>query len=160
MVFVAALVAAAVAGASAQEARLRIAVPTEATYLVGSVRLLAIVEPPSAARDVTQVTFFADGTQVCAVTTAPFECEWDAGDRIRAHQIRAVALMRNGRRLVQMVTTKDLAYVENVDVDVVQITAIVTDDHGRFVTGLTQKDFQVSQDGRPQTITSFSNEQT
>ena len=159
-VVVAALAALAVVGASAQEARLRIALPSEATYLAGSVRFLAIVEPPSAARDVTQVTFFADGTQVCADTTAPFECEWDAGERIRAHQIRAVALMRNGQRLVQMVRTKDLEYVENVDVDVVQITAIVTDDHGRFVTGLTQKDFQVSQDGRPQTITSFSNEQT
>ena len=83
MVFVAAILAAAVVGASAQEARLRIAAPTEATYLAGSVRFLAIVEPSSAARDVTQVTFFANGTPACAVTTAPFECEWDAGERIR-----------------------------------------------------------------------------
>lgn len=159
-VFVAALVAAAVVGASAQEARFRITSPTEATYLAGSVRLLAIVEPPSVARDVTQVTFFADGTQVCAVTTVPFECEWDAGERIRAHQIRAVAVMRNGQRLVQTVRTHDLEYVEAVDVDVVQITAIVTDEHGRFVTGLTQKDFQVSEDGTPQKITNFAADNT
>jgi len=119
---------AAVIGASAQEARLRIASPTEATYLAGKVRFLAIVEPASAAREVTRVTFFADGTQVCAVTTAPFECEWDSGERIKAHLIRVVALMRNGQRLVQTVTTKELEYVENVDVDLVQITAIVTDE--------------------------------
>ena len=158
LIVLAALLAAVVAGASAQEARLRIASPTEATYLAGNVRFQAIVEPASAARDVTQVTFFADGTQVCAVTSAPFECDWDSGERIKAHQIRAVALLRNGQRLVQMVTTKDLEYVENVDVDVVPITAIVTDDHGRFVTGLTQKDFRVTDDGTPQRITSFTDE--
>ena len=94
-----ATIVAAVIGAGAQEARLRIASPTEATYLAGKVRFQAIVEPAAAAREVTQVTFFADGTQVCAVTTAPFECDWDSGERIKAHQIRVVALMRSGQRL-------------------------------------------------------------
>jgi Ca-activated chloride channel family protein len=149
---------AAVIGAGAQEARLRIASPTEATYLAGKVRFQAIVEPAAAAREVTQVTFFADGIQVCAVTTAPFECDWDSGERVKAHQIRVVALMRSGQRLRQTVTTKEIEYVENVDVDVVQITPVVTDDHGRFVTGLTQKDFRVTDDGVPQKITSFSDE--
>ena len=150
----------AVVGSAAQEARLRIVSPTEATYLAGTVSFLAAIEPTSAVRDVTQVTFFADGTQVCAVTTTPFECEWDSGERIKAHQVRVVALMRNGQRLVQTVRTKDLEYVEAVDVDVVQVTAIVTDDRGRFVSGLTQKDFQVAEDGKPQPITAFSAEHT
>ena len=159
-ILVVALVAAAVVAASAQEARLRIAAPTEATYLAGTVRFMAVVEPSSALRDVTQVTFFADGAQVCAVTQPPFECEWDSGERVKAHQVRVVAAMRGGERLVQTVTTKDLEYIENVDVDVVQLTAIVTDDRGRFVSGLTQKDFQVTEDGKPQKITSFSDEHT
>src|SRR3954464_6614939 len=102
---VAALIAIAIAVTSAQEARLRIASPTEATYLAGTVRLLAVIEPSSAARDVTSVTFFADGAQACApVAAPPFECEWDAGERIRAHQVRVVGLMRGGERLVQTVT--------------------------------------------------------
>jgi Ca-activated chloride channel family protein len=155
-----ALAAAAIVGTSAQEARLRITVPTEATYLAGNVRFLAVVEPASAAREVTQVTFFADGTQVCAVAAAPFECEWDSGERIRAHQIRAVAALKNGQRLVHTITTRDLEYVETVDVDVVQITAVVTDQRGQFVAGLTQKDFQVTEDGKPQKITSFSDART
>jgi VWFA-related protein len=154
------LLVAAGAGLSAQAARVRITAPTAATYLAGNVRLLAVIEPASAAREVTQVTFFADGTQVCAVAAAPFECEWDSGERIKAHQIRAVATMKNGERLVHSVTTKHLEYVETVDVDVVQVTAVVTDEHGRFVPGLTQKDFQVSEDGKPQKITSFSDERT
>jgi VWFA-related protein len=157
---VAALLAAALAGLSAQEGRVRITAPTEATYLAGSVRLLAVVEPAWAAREVPPVTFFVDGAQVCAATAAPFECEWDAGERIRAHTIRVVAALRTGERLVHSVKTRDLEYVETVDVDVVQITAVVTDNRGHFVTGLTQKDFAVSEDGKPQTITSFSDART
>ena len=50
--------------------------------------------PQSAARDVVDVTFFADGTKVCAVTSTPFECQWDAGARIRSRQIRVVATLK------------------------------------------------------------------
>lgn len=143
-----------------QSAQLRITAPTESTYLAGEVLLRAAVEPSSAADSVVDVTFFADGAKVCAVAAPPFECQWDAGARIRSHQIRVVAALKNGERLVQTVTTRKLEYVENVDVDVVQITAVVTDDHGRFVPGLKQKDFEVKEDGLVQKISSFSDEHT
>jgi VWFA-related protein len=42
-------------------------------------------------------------------------------------------------------------------VDVVQVTAVVTDG-GRFVRGLRQGDFKVFEDDRPQTITNFAAE--
>ena len=117
---------------------------------------MATVEPASAARDVVDVTFFADGTKVCAVTAAPFECQWDAGARIRPRQIRVVATLKNGDRLVQTVTTRELEkYVENVDVNVVPVTVVVTDDRGRFVEGLKQKDFEIKEDGVLQKISSF-----
>jgi len=155
-----ALVAAAVIGASAQEARLRIVSPTESTYLVGSARLHALVEPSSAEQDVERVTFFVGATQVCEVTKPPFECEWDAGESVQARQVRVVATMKSGDRLVRTVTTKKLEYVEAVDVDVVQITAVVTDNQGKFVTGLKQSDFKVSEDGVQQKLSSFSDEHT
>ncbi|OFW04862.1 MAG: hypothetical protein A3H96_10665 [Acidobacteria bacterium RIFCSPLOWO2_02_FULL_67_36] len=158
-------VAAAVAVLSAQapELRLRIVSPADDVYLAGSVRLVAAVEPAARAREVAEVTFFADGTQVCAIPAPPFECDWEAtgpGGRIVAHQIRAVATLRDGRRLVANVRTRDLEYVEAVDVDVVQITAVVTNEQGRFVTGLTAEDFSVTEDGRPQAITYFAGENT
>jgi len=155
-----ALVAAAVIGPSAQEARLRIVSPTESTYLVGSARLHALVEPSSAEQDVERVTFFVGATQVCEVTKPPFECEWDAGESVQARQVRVVATMKSGDRLVRTVTTKKLEYVEAVDVDVVQITAVVTDNQGKFVTGLKQSDFKVSEDGVQQKLSSFSDEHT
>src|SRR6185437_12685372 len=150
----AALLAVAAAAAMAAQAapRLRVTSPVEGSYLAGTVRLLAEIEPAATARDVTRVTFFADGTQVCSPAAPPFACDWDAGERIRAHQIRAVAALRDGTRLVATVLTRTLEYVETVDVDLVQVTAVVTDDQGRFVSGLTQKDFVVAEDGRPQRI--------
>ena len=158
--FAVALVAAAVIGASAQEARLRIVSPTESTYLVGSARLHAVVDPSSAEQNVERMTFFVGATQVCEVTKPPFECEWDAGESVQARQVRVVATMKSGDRLVRTVTTKKLEYVEAVDVDVVQITAVVTDNQGKFVTGLKQSDFKVSEDGVQQKLSSFSDEHT
>lgn len=151
-----------VAGAAAAPpqavVRLRIVSPTADAYVAGPVRLVAVLEPADAARDVTQVTFFADGRTVCSVSRLPFECDWNAGDRVLAHQIRAVAEMRDGRRIVHNVRTKELDYTEAVDVDVVQITAVVTDSGGRFVRGLKPGDFTVQEDGKPQKITHFASE--
>jgi Ca-activated chloride channel family protein len=142
--------------ASGQDPRLSIKAPTETTYVAGEVLLVAAVEPAAAARDVVDVTFFADGAKVCAVTSTPFECQWDAGARIRPRQIRVVATLKTGGRLVQTVTTRELEkYVENVDVNVVPVTVVVTDDRGRFVEGLKQKDFEIKEDGVPQKISSF-----
>lgn len=149
---------AAVPGAQSSGVRVRIVSPTQDTYLAGPIRLVAVIEPASAARDVTQVTFFADGTLVCTVALPPFECDWEAGERIAAHQIRATATLRDGRRGVDTVRTRDLEYAEAVDVDVVQITAVVTDGQGRFVRGLKQSDFTVTEDGKPQKITHFAAE--
>ena len=41
-------------------------------------------------------------------------------------------------------------------IDVVQVTVAVTDAGGRLITGLTQEDFQVFEDGIEQTITQFT----
>jgi Ca-activated chloride channel family protein len=43
-------------------------------------------------------------------------------------------------------------------VELVNVTATVSDDDGHFVSGLTKDDFNVWEDGQPQEITNFSNE--
>ena len=43
-------------------------------------------------------------------------------------------------------------------VELVNVTATVTDDNGHFVSGLTKEDFTVYEDGEQQEITQFSNE--
>ncbi|HEX6975736.1 MAG TPA: VWA domain-containing protein, partial [Vicinamibacterales bacterium] len=141
-----------------EQVRLRIASPSADAYVSGPVRLVAVIEPGMASRDVAELVFYGDGTQVCRLTAPPFECDWNSGERMSAHQVRAVATMKNGTRLVQSVRTKDVAFAEAVDVDVVQISAVVTDDNGRFVRGLKASDFKVEEDGKPQRLTHFAAE--
>ena len=135
--------------------QIKIVSPGDESFVSGPTLLRVLAEPPNA---VTAVTFFADGRQVCTVSQPPFECEWDAGQTIAEHQIRAVGTVAGGGRLVQTVRTKAVAYAEQVNVDVVQVTVTVDDGHGKFVRGLPQSAFHVSEDGRPQTISHFASE--
>jgi Ca-activated chloride channel family protein len=107
---------------------------------------------------VTGVTFFVDGRQVCALTNVPFECDWDAGAAFTAHQVRAVATVKGGTRIVQTVRTRSVGYVERVDVDAVQVTVTVSDGRGKFVRGIPPSAFHVFEDGHPQAVTHFTSE--
>jgi Ca-activated chloride channel homolog len=129
--------------------------PTADTYLSGPVLLRVAIEPPSLISQVLDVTFYADGRQVCVVEAAKPECAWDAGPTVEEHLIRVVARLRDGSRVVQNVRTKSLGYAESVTVEIVQVNAVVTDPAGHFVKGLTRDQFRILEDGAPQRITSF-----
>jgi VWFA-related protein len=144
----------------AQRANLavRIVAPEPDTLITGAVTLRARIEPPEAASDVTRLLFYADGRLVCTVTepSRP-ECTWDAGPAIREHVIRLVAERSSGPRLVTSIKTRGLDLAEAVRVEIVQVTAVVTD-RGRFIKGLPQSAFRVLEDDVPQSITHFSSE--
>jgi Ca-activated chloride channel family protein len=116
-----------------------------------------VIEPPAAVRNVKEVVFFADGKKLCTVARQPYQCEWDAGDRVVEHTIRVAAEMQKGERVFSTVQTRGVKFAEAVDVDVVQLTAVVTDG-GRFVRGLKPEDFKVYDNDRPQQITAFQSE--
>jgi VWFA-related protein len=143
------------AQAAANDPRLRVLSPAEDSFVSGAVPLRAEVQPAGA---VASVVFFVDGRQLCTVVQPPFECAWDAGSTIVEHQVRVVANLVGGGRIVRPVRTKGVAYTEKVEVDVVQVTATVVDDRGRYVKGLPQSAFHVSEDDRPQTISHFAAE--
>jgi Ca-activated chloride channel homolog len=128
--------------------------PAEDTYLSGQTTLRATLAPPEAA---SAITFFVDGRQTCVVTSAPFECEWDAGRSIEERQVRVVATLQAGGRLVQTVRTKGVKFADNEDVDAVQVTVTVTDGPNHYIRGLPLSAFRVFEDGRPQTISYFAN---
>jgi Ca-activated chloride channel homolog len=154
---VAALGAAAFVSAQAPSpaSEVHIVSPAEGSYISGPTLLRAHIDPAGAA---SAVTFFVDGRQVCALTHEPFECEWDVGPIVSEHQVRAVAALSVGGRVVQTLRTKGLGYTERVDVDVVQVTVTVSDGRGRFVAGLQQSAFHLSEDGKPQAISHFASE--
>ena len=133
---------------------LTIVSPAEDSYLNGEITLRAGLEPSDVA---SAVVFFVDGRQVCVVPQAPFECEWDAGRTISEHQVRVVATLKAGGRVVQTLRTKGVSFADNEDVDAVQVTVTVTDGPNRYVRGLPESAFRVFEDGRPQTISYFAN---
>lgn len=147
-----------VAAQSAPQGSARIASPEDGSYLMGAVRLTIAFEPLSILPKVKHVRWFANGRQVCTAEAAPFSCEWDAGEIVKEHVIRAVVALDGGAQLVANARTRAVQHAESVDVDVVQVTAVVTDGSGKFVTGLTASDFKVYEDGREQTISSFAAE--
>ena len=102
-----------------------------------------------------RLTFAADGEPVCTRQAPPWECEWDAGEDVVAHNIRAVAVLANGSRLVDSVRTEAAGFAPAVAVDVVQVPATVTDGGGRLVKGLGPQDFRVYENERPQQISHF-----
>jgi Ca-activated chloride channel homolog len=134
---------------------LEIVSPTADAYISGATTFRATVTPAGAA---SRVLFSVDGRQVCETSTAPFECSWEAGGSITAHQVRAVAELASGGRIVRTVRTRDLGYAEKVDVDVVQVIATVVDGRGHFVTGLPRTAFHIEEDGKSQTISHFGAE--
>ena len=75
--------------------------------------------------------------------SAPFECDWDAGRTITEHQIRVVATLTAGGRVVQTVRTKGVVFNDNEDVDAVQVTVTVMDGPNRYVRGLPMSAFRV-----------------
>ena len=157
-----ALVAAVSLSLSAQEpppaqppaAQLTILAPVEGAYVSGETTLRAQLDPPDAA---SAVVFFVDGRQRCVVAAAPFECEWDAGRTIAEHQVRVVATLTAGGRVVQNLRTKGVSFNDNEDVDAVQVTVTVMDGPNKYVRGLPITAFHVFEDEKRQTISYFAN---
>ena len=141
-----------------QDIAIRIVSPEPDTYLVGSVRLRAAIEPARRSSSVARVMFYADGRLVCTLMDpARAECPWDAGANIKEHVIRAVAEIIGGGRVVTSVRTKGLDIADVVNVEVVQVTAVVGN-RSSFIKGLNKEDFRLTEDGVPQIITHFSSE--
>ncbi len=136
-------------------AELEIVSPAADAYISGTTVLRATLTPADAA---SRVVFAVDGKQVCDASAPPFECSFEAGSNITAHQIRVVADLKGGGRVVRTLRTRALGYAEKVDVDVVQIIATVVDGSGHFVTGLPQSAFHIEEDGKPQKVSHFGAE--
>ena len=145
--------------ARAQDARLDIVSPGPSDYVSDHVVVAARITPDERARDVAGYTFFADGKEICRVAApAPASCPWDAGAVVKAHQLRVVATLASGERLVATRRTRAIDVVESTAVRVVQVPVVVTDRGGAFVPGLPREVFTLTENGVPQAVQHFANE--
>jgi Ca-activated chloride channel family protein len=144
-----------------QVLELKIIFPAEDAFISDQVTLEAQILPAERRSEVTEVTFYADAKVVCRSTDVQSpKCPWEAGAVIRPHLIRVVATLRNGERLVATTRTRDIDYVEAMNVQVVQVNASVVDRRGHFVSGLSANQFQLAEDGVPQKILHFASEES
>jgi len=145
---------AAIVASAGQTPTLSITAPQADVFISGPTRLAAEVVP---ATGVQAVRFFVDGRLVCTVERSPFGCSFDPGPIVRGHHVRVVATLADGSRVVANIRTKDLGYSERAHVDAVLVPILVTDG-GKFVRGLTKAEFELWEDGVPQQIVAFANE--
>ena len=69
--------------------------------------------------------------------------------------VRAVAYLADGNSTEDLVLVNAPDYVEELNVDFVELYTSVVDGKGRPVEGLTQKDFTVLEEGKPQEVRRF-----
>jgi Ca-activated chloride channel family protein len=139
---------------------LEIVSPPDGSYISDRLTIEARIMPADRRREVSEVTFYADGKVICRSTdTARLRCAWDAGAIVKPHQFRVVAALANGERLVATRRTREIDVNEAVSVQIVQINALVSDRYGMFVGRLTPSQFRVVEDGVPQQILHFATEE-
>jgi VWFA-related protein len=134
---------------------LRITAPGPDVIVSGNTRIEVAIEPASEIANIKTVTFSVNGRLACMLERPPFTtCSFEPGDVVRGHHIRVVATLKDGRRLVDNLRTKEIGYAEKIRTSAVLVPLIVTNS-GTFVKGLKQQDFEVYEDGIRQPIDSL-----
>ena len=145
---------------AARRRPIRITSPADGTYLMGAGPLHAHVRAAERAVDQVAERPLVRGRHARSAPRRSLRIPANGtrASMVNEHLIRAVATLRSGERLVATARTAAVEYAEAVDVDVIQITAVVTDGDGRFVTGLNADDFKVFDEDKPQRLTNFAAE--
>lgn len=130
--------------------------PRRLATVVGPSTASLSVEPPTGTT-VVSVAFSVDGGAAETKTMPPWTFSWDAGEG-SAHKLSAVAKFSDGTEARASVQTSRLAVNETEEVALVNVYAIARSAKGTYITDLTQKDFSVVENDRPQTIDRFSAE--
>lgn len=143
---------AADADAADERPSVKILSPFASDSPVGETRIEASVSGYQAG---DELAVFADGRKVGRVAGPPWGITWNAGATIRPHSV-TVALVRGGREIATAhVRTRSVGFSSTAKADVVSIAPIVTDRSGRYVPGLTAKNFTILDDGVPRRIETF-----
>jgi Ca-activated chloride channel family protein len=153
-----ALVALAVCSHSAKvigrsgEVHVRITSPLGRTGAVGTVRIVAQIDPaPEGVIDA--VRFYVDGTLLKTVTSGPpYAVEWLDANPFERCELAVEAEDSQGRKGRASVVLPAYEVTEASEVTSVLLEAGVYDRKGQFVSGLQAADFALREDGVAQTL--------
>jgi VWFA-related protein len=122
----------------------------------GKVRVKVVVQSISGGV-ARQVELYLNDKKLKAwATDGPYEVVIPMTEYARGDYLRATAIGDDGKEANDIRFLKGSnTTVESVRVDVVQLHVSAVDKHNRFVAGLSEADFAVQEDGRPQKVTGF-----
>jgi VWFA-related protein len=135
--------------------RVRILAPERGVNVSGSVEVRAEVVVPENQR-VEQVEFRVNDQLMATSNKPPWRATVDIpGSSAEIAYLAVVATLDNGNRAEDVRFLNSPDFMEEVDVKLVELFTTVTDKSGRIVKGLTREEFQILEDGRPQSISKF-----
>lgn len=137
------------------ELRVRILEPARGKPVAaGPVTVRAEVVVPEEKRVVEVRVLLNDELQT-TLTQPPWEAVIEMPATGALTYITATAELDDGARAEAVRFLNTPNYMEEVDVNLVELYTTVTEKNGRLARGLTASDFEVREDGRPQKISKF-----
>ena len=137
------------------ELRVRILEPPRGRAVVaGDVTVKAEVVVPEEAR-VVKVDFLLNDELKATVARPPWEAVIDVPPTGALTYVTVAAELEDGLRAEDVRFLNAPDYVDEVDVNLVELYTTVTDKSGRLIRDLAESDFEVLEDGRPQEIAKF-----
>lgn len=128
--------------------------PKRGTRPQGKVKARAEITVPEERR-VTSVEFRVNDQVVSTLTRPPWEAVVDPTSPEDVVYLTVVAFLDDGSRREELRFLKAPQNLEEVEVNLVELFAAVTDSKGDLVRGLTAADFEVLEGGKPQHIDRF-----
>ena len=134
--------------------RVRITEPRAGTLSQGRIQAKAEVVVPEERR-VEKVEFLLGETLVTSLEKPPWEATVDVPAGGGLAYLTVTAELDDGSRSEDVRFLNDPQFLEEVDVNLVELFTTVTDNSGGLVSGLTAEDFRIFEDGRPQKLEKF-----
>ncbi|MCP3958031.1 MAG: VWA domain-containing protein [bacterium] len=137
-----------------QRFRVRLAEPRSSQKYRQSVPTVVDVQTPDG-KPVERVELFVDENRVATLFQEPFAQPVLLPEEQAMVYVRAVAYLEDGNSTEDVVFINAPDYLEEIDVQMVEVYATVHDRRGRPVLGLEEPAFAVSEDGQPQNLRRF-----
>jgi len=128
--------------------------PRKGKHYERSLSAEARVEVPEG-QSVERVEFFLNETRVATLYQEPWVQPIVLPQDSPVAYVRAVAYLPDGNSTEDLVFVNAPDYLEEINIQFVEVYASVLDRDGHPVEGLTQKDFTVLEDGVPQQVARF-----
>lgn len=136
------------------EARVRLLEPARGKRVSGRVRARAAVVVPEGRR-VESVEFQVNDEVVAKLEMPPWEASFEVPSDTDLAYLTVTAVYDDGTRVEDFRVLNSAEYLEEIEVELVEIFATVTDREGNLIDGLGAGDFELLDNGRPQRISKF-----